>query len=170
MDRLLYPTDQIAEALFLHSRNIEHLKQVEQIVDASPTVPTVKSSIPVETVDYALRNISNYAYLSDSPLGELTIVRKKMTGDKRTYVERGKAVQSVILEALEKMKPSLDIPHDPLPREWYPYVILHDAYVGEIQNRDIMSKLYISEGTFNRTRRTAINSLARALAEMEISE
>jgi hypothetical protein len=68
------------------------------------------------------------------------------------------------------MKPSLNVPHDPLPREWYSYVILHDAYVGEIQNRDIMSKLYISEGTFNRTRRTAINSLARALAEMEISE
>jgi len=170
MDHLLYPTDQIAEALFLHSRNIEHLKKVGQIVDASPAAPTVKSSIPVETVDYALRNISNYAYLADSPLGELIIVRKKMTGDKRTYVERGKAVQAVVLEALEKMKPSLDIPRDPLPREWYPYVILHDAYVGEIQNRDIMSKLYISEGTFNRTRRTAISSLARALAEMEISE
>jgi hypothetical protein len=102
MDRLLYPTDQIAEALFLQSRNIEHLKQVEQIVDASPAAPTAKSSIPVETVDYALRNISNYAYLADSHLAELTIVRKKMTGDKRTYVERGKAVQSVILEASKK--------------------------------------------------------------------
>ena len=33
--------------------------------------------------------------------------------------------------------------------------------------RDIMSKLYISEGTFNRTRRVAITSLARALIEME---
>jgi len=48
-------------------------------------------------------------------------------------------------------------------------VILHDAYVDEIQNRDIMNKLYISEGTFNRTRRTAITSLARTLAEMEHS-
>ena len=169
MDRLLYPIDQIAEALFLHSRNIEHLKKVKQVVEASPTVPAAKSTIPVENVDHALRNISNYAYLADLPLAELTIVRKKLTGEKRTYVERGKAVQAIVLEALEKLKPSREVPNDPLPREWYPYVILHDAYVDEIQNRDIMSKLYISEGTFNRTRRTAISALARALAEMENS-
>ena len=75
-----------------------------------------------------------------------------------------------MLEALEQLKPSREIPQrDPLPREWYPYVILHDAYVEEIQNREIMSKLYISEGTFNRTRRAAISSLARAMAEMEHS-
>jgi hypothetical protein len=44
---------------------------------------------------------------------------------------------------------------------------LHDAYVlGEL-NRDIMSKLYISEGTFNRTRRRAVRGVAKALQEME---
>jgi hypothetical protein len=32
-----------------------------------------------------------------------------------------------------------------------------------------MMKLYISEGTFNRTRRTAIRSLARTLGELETS-
>ena len=78
-------------------------------------------------------------------------------------------VQAVVLEALEKLRPSLEVPHEPIPREWYPYIILHDAYVDEIQNRDIMNKLYISEGTFNRTRRTAITSLARVLADMENS-
>jgi hypothetical protein len=168
-DRLLYPTDQIAEALFLHSRNVEHLKQVEQIVDASPVAAAAKSSVAVEAVDYALRNISDFTYLADSPLAELTIVRKKLAGEKTTYIERGKAVQAVVLEALQQMMPSPQVPPEPLPREWYPYVILHDAYVDEIQNRDIMKKLYISEGTFNRTRRTAISSLARALAEMENS-
>ncbi|MFM8425036.1 MAG: hypothetical protein ACKOBL_07655, partial [Chloroflexota bacterium] len=76
-------------------------------------------------------------------------------------------VQAVVLEAIEQMRPSREVPRDPPPREWYPYIILHDAYVKEVQNRDIMSKLYISEGTFNRTRRGAIRSLARALAEME---
>jgi hypothetical protein len=34
-------------------------------------------------------------------------------------------------------------------------------------NREIMSQLYISEGTFNRTRRAAIRSVARLLGEME---
>ena len=166
MDHLLYPTDQIAETLFLHSKNVERLNKVKQIVDAAPAA---KNSVPAELVDFALRNIFDYAYLADSPLAEMDIVRQKLAGEKKTHVERGKAVQAVILEALEKLRPSLEVPHDPVPRDWYPYVILHDAYVQEIQNRDIMNRLYISEGTFNRTRRTAINSLAQMLAEMEHS-
>lgn len=84
-------------------------------------------------------------------------------------MERGKAVQAIVLKALEQMKPDRENPSNPLPREWYPFTILHDAYVKEVQNRDIMSKLYISEGTFNRTRRAAILSLARILVEMEQS-
>ena len=167
MDRLLYPTDQIAEVLFLHNQNSERLRKVEEIVEASPDPSDVKSSLSVEAVDFALRNIFDFTFLADSPLAELDIVRRRLAGDKKTYVERGKAVQAVVLEALEKLRPSLEVPPEPAPREWYPYIILHDAYVSEIQNRDIMGKLYISEGTFNRTRRLAISSLARVLAEME---
>ena len=52
-------------------------------------------------------------------------------------------------------------------RSWHQYLVLYEAYVlGEL-NRDIMSKLYISEGTFNRTRRRAIRGVAKALQEME---
>lgn len=167
MDRLLYPTDQIAEALFLHQQNSERLRKVEEIVDAAPDPSNVKSSLSVEAVDFALRNIYDFTFLADSPLAELDIVRHRLAGEKKTYVERGKAVQAVVLEALEKLRPSPEVPPEPAPREWYPYIILHDAYVQEIQNREIMGKLYISEGTFNRTRRIAITSLARVLAEME---
>jgi hypothetical protein len=73
----------------------------------------------------------------------------------------------VVLEALEKLRPGPGVSPEPVSRNWYPYIILHDAYVDGIQNRDIMSRLHISEGTFNRTRRVAITSLARALIEME---
>jgi DNA-directed RNA polymerase specialized sigma24 family protein len=45
--------------------------------------------------------------------------------------------------------------------------VLYDAYLLGEPNREIMSKLYISEGTFNRTRRRAIRALAKALLEME---
>jgi hypothetical protein len=123
----------------------------------------------VDTIDLALRNLFDYAYLADSQLAELEIVRRQLGGEKKTHIERGKVVQAVILEALDKLRPGPEIPPEPVPREWYPYIILHDAYVAGIQNRDIMSKLYISEGTFNRTRRNAIRSLARVLAEMEHS-
>jgi hypothetical protein len=167
MDRLLYPTDQIAEVLFLHNQNSERLRKVEEIVETAPDSSNAKSSLSVEAVDFALRNLYDFTFLADSPLAQLDIVRQRLAGEKKNYVERGKAVQAVVLAALEKLRPSLEVPPEPAPREWYPYVILHDAYVQEIQNREIMGKLYISEGTFNRTRRTAITSLARVLAEME---
>jgi hypothetical protein len=82
-------------------------------------------------------------------------------------VERGKALHAILLDTLEKLRPGPAAPHNPPPREWYPYLILRSAYLDEMPNRDIMLQLYISEGTFNRTRRAAIRSLARTLEEME---
>jgi hypothetical protein len=52
-------------------------------------------------------------------------------------------------------------------RAWHQYIILHDAYVEGDLNRNIMGKLYISEGTFNRTRRRAVRGVSKALQEME---
>lgn len=168
VERLLYPADQIADALFQHQRNSEQLEKVA-IIAAQPVQSMDKSRIPVDTIDLVLKNLFDYVYLADSPLAEMDIVRAQMTGEKKTHIDRGKAVQAVVVEALEKMRPGPVIPKEPIPREWFPYVILHDAYVDGVQNRDIMSKLYISEGTFNRTRRSAIRSLARALVEMDHS-
>ena len=167
VEGLLYPSDQIAEALFLNRQNTEHLEKVALLANDPPVVPARDFSIPVNVVENALRNLFDYAYLADTPMAEMGLVRQRVAGGKKTYLERGKTVQAVVLEALEQMRPAGDVPRDPPPREWYPYVILHDAYVNEKQNRDIMSRLYISEGTFNRTRRAAISSLARALVEME---
>lgn len=167
VEQLLYPADQIAEALFLNRQNAEHLEKVALIANDPPAVPVRNFSIPVNMVENALRNLFDYAYLADTPLAEMELVQERIAGEKKTHLERGKTVQAIVLEALEQMRPAGDVPREPPPREWYPYVILHDAYVNGKQNRDVMSKLYISEGTFNRTRRAAISSLARALVEME---
>jgi hypothetical protein len=86
-----------------------------------------------------------------------------------THLERGKALSEVLVQAVSKLRPGGPEPdsHRVPPREWQQYVILHDSYVlGEL-NRDIMSRLYIGEGTFNRARRRAIRAVARALQEME---
>jgi len=72
-----------------------------------------------------------------------------------------------LADAIEKLRPGPAPRSDPPPREWYPYVILHDAYLAGTSNRDIMSQLYISHGTFSRTRRAALRAVARALEEME---
>jgi hypothetical protein len=95
------------------------------------------------------------------------MVRSRLTQGQVTTLDRGKAVHEILLEAIDKLRPETPIARDPPPREWYPYLILRDAYLEEKSNRDIMLALYISEGTFNRTRRAAIRSVARTLGEME---
>ncbi len=72
-----------------------------------------------------------------------------------------------MIESIEKLRPIGDRPPEPLPREWYYYVILHDAYVEGVKNNEIIARLYISEGTFNRTRRIALRGLARLLIEQQ---
>jgi hypothetical protein len=169
LERVLHPADRIADALYYARRKTEYLSRLTEVAEehraeARRELP----SINVESVESAMRNLYDYTYLADSALAQLELVQKKLAGN-RTHLERGKIVQAVLLETLEEMRPSKEVPRDPPPREWYPYLILRDAYLNEVSNRDIMLKLYISEGTFNRTRRAAVRSLARALTEMEHS-
>ncbi len=95
------------------------------------------------------------------------MVKAKVAINAVTHLDLGKAVYSMLTEAIEKLRPGTPLAGDPPPRDWYPYLILHDAYLEGIPNRDIMSRLYISEGTFSRTRRAALRAMARALEEME---
>ena len=85
--------------------------------------------------------------------------------NEETQIERGKTVQQHLVRAIEMLKPEKPRPPEPLPREWYNYVILHDAYIDDVPNREIMARLYISEGTFNRSRRRALRGVTRSLLE-----
>jgi hypothetical protein len=166
IERVLHPADRIADALFSARRKNEYLSRLTEVAEEHRAEKHREHpSIPAEIVEDALRNLYDYTHLADTSLAELELIQKQLSG-KKTHLERGKAVQAILLEALEEMRPSSNVPRDPPPREWYPYLILRDAYCEEVSNRDIMLKLYISEGTFNRTRRAAIRSLARALTEM----
>jgi len=164
VERLLEASDQIADVIREADRESQHLAQLAQMVQALPPKPNLGSEIPARTVEEALRNLYDYAYLSDSPLSQLKQVG---VGPGNTHLDRGKMVYQTILWALDKLRPPGELPHEPIPRQWYPYLILSDAYLENKPNNEIMMRLYISEGTFNRTRRLAIRSLARALSEME---
>lgn len=113
----------------------------------------------VKLVEDALRHYSDYIALGQSLLADWAGVRGG------SHIERGKQLQAFLAEAIDSFCPSGKRPPEPLPRVWYNYVVLHDAYVEGVPNREIMARLYISEGTFNRTRRTALRSLARSLIE-----
>jgi hypothetical protein len=166
---ILDPADRFGEVIYRTRRRTEYLTRLSEMTEEHREHTTQeKASLPVEAVESVLRNLSDYSHLADTPLAGMNLVNERLTGVKKTHLERGKIVYTVVVEALEQMRPGHEIPRDPPPRAWYPYLILRDAYLVGVPNRDIMSKLYISEGTFNRTRRAAIRSLARALVEMEM--
>jgi hypothetical protein len=166
VEKISNPVDLLGEAV------LYNLLQTRQISLATELVKEpskgLRGLIPIEIMEHTLRSLYDFAILADSPLADLILVQTRLTQKPVTHLDRGKMVYEVTLEAIKKLSPEAALPHDLPPREWYPYLILKGAYVDGIPNRDIMSKLYISEGTFNRTRRAAIRSVARALGEMEM--
>ena len=123
-------------------------------------------------VEVALRHLDDYTYLGQQQLAGLRVVEQRLQQrdvEFVTHIDRGKALSDILIQAINKLRPSGDEPRgNQIPsREWYQYTVLHDAYVEGVMNRDIMSRLYISEGTFNRARRRAVRGVARALQEME---
>jgi hypothetical protein len=168
VDQLLDHSDRIGDLIAVARRKAKSLDQIAELAETHKPVATgPPETIPDETIEVVLRNLSDYTFLADSALADLHLVRAYLPTGQITSLDRGKAVHAVVLIALEKLRPGPTIPRDPPPREWYPYLILHSAYLEETPNRDIMLRLYISEGTFNRTRRAAIRSLARTLREMD---
>jgi len=170
LDRLMFPSDQLAHLLSTTMNRTRILEQIPQLLDPPETNDEIVAQgapVRLKEVEEVLRHVYDFAYLGNHKLGQLNIVGKQLAGNEITHIDRGKALNKVLLDAMEKLKPDGELVGDPPPRGWYAYSILHDAYVQEIKNNDIMSRLYISEGTFNRTRRAAIKSLSQALAEME---
>jgi GAF domain-containing protein len=113
----------------------------------------------IRLVEEALRHLPDTITLGESALAD----KLSITGS--SHIERGKLLQKHLTESIESLKPAEARPPEPLPRLWYSHAVLHDAYVECVPNREIMARLYISEGTFNRTRRNAIRGLARLLME-----
>ncbi len=168
IEQLLYPSDRIADAIQEAKLETNYLEQLPQFTQAQQSIyKETPKEISVKDVEDAMRNLFDFAHLGDTPLVELKLIRRHLPTSEVTHIDQGKAVHTILAETVEKLRPSDKLPGEPVPREWYPYLILHGAYLEDRLNRDIMSHLYISEGTFNRTRRVAIRSVARMLQEME---
>lgn len=170
---LLYPSDRIADAIRSTEREVEYLSQVAQLVAErkQPAAPSAEmEKVSAKEVENAFRHLTDFAGLGQSSLANLKLVSSRLTAKTVTHVDKGKGVYSVLVEALDKLRPDDGTPDKPPGREWYPYLILQQAYLEDIPNRDIMSALYISEGTFNRTRRAALRSVTRILREMEADQ
>ena len=140
----------------MQSREADLRQESDDLITTLVTKPDPEF---VQMVEEGLRHLSDFVTLGQFPLTE----NLGVPGE--TIIERGKAVQQQLIRAVEMLRPDKLRPQEPLPREWYSYVVLHDAYIEEVPNRQIMARLYISEGTFNRTRRKALRGVARFLLE-----
>lgn len=121
-------------------------------------------------VEEGLRHLHDVAYLGQHPLAQLRAVDARVSpsaGVVVTHLERGQAVRQLLEELIERLRPPGKPPVEPYPAEWRLYTALYDAYVEGLPNREIMSRLYIGEGTFHRARRQGLESLAEALIELE---
>ncbi|UCD97455.1 MAG: hypothetical protein JSV42_10785 [Chloroflexota bacterium] len=167
VNQLLYPSDLISDVIQDSRREEKYLDQLPQFTQAQQLFEESHPEISIKDVEDALRNLYDFAHLGDSPLAGMKLVNSELTAGPVTHIDRGKAFNNILTMAVEKLKPAAQLPGEPVPREWYPYLILHGAYIDDKLNRDIMSHLYISEGTFNRTRRSAVRSVKRMLEEME---
>jgi hypothetical protein len=168
VDLLLYPSDHLADIIQNGQREAAYLAQLAGLVgESQPEAETRPVQLSVKSVENALRNLADYAYLGQHPLAQTNLVTSRLPAATVTHLDRGKLVYTILAEAVEKLRPPDETPADPPSAEWYPYLILHDAYREDIPNRDIMAHLYISEGTFNRTRRAALRAVTRTLEEME---
>ena len=170
--RLQEQSVQQIDALVTEFRERERelrLRMQEVLESEPPILEGVSENEVISLVEEALRHLYDYAYLGEHKLAQLFIVESHLDvqeGAFVTHLDRGKALLEVLIAALEKLKPPSPQPSLPT-RKWHQYVILYDSYVLGKRNRDIMAKLYIGEGTFNRARRRAIRGVARAIEEME---
>ena len=174
LDLLSEVAGQVGTIVSMNNRIPGGAEQIKRLVDEEQTKATEMSSAVdemlasistspdvefVKAVEEGLRHFSDYITLGQSFLADWAGIQAG------SHVERGKELQEILAEAVELLRPAGERPPEPLPRVWYSYAVLHDAYVEGVPNREIMARLYISEGTFNRTRRNALRGLARLLME-----
>ena len=168
LEPLLEPSDRLADVSWRAQREREHLAELARLAEPRPVPTRAMVEVNVRAVEDALRNLGSLAYLGDHVLAQLQAVTARVPARGATHLDRGKALYHVLVEAIDKLRPEGPRPQrDTMPREWYPHIILHDAYVADIPNKDIMARLYIGEGNFNRTRRAALLSVKRLLEEGE---
>lgn len=167
IDFIGYASDRMVRLIRADRRRQKALTEMTRLPEPGPTLIASDDEPPIEAVEGALRHMHDFAYLGSCPLARLPAVERHFPAGAGTHVDRGRALHNVLVEAIEKLKPEGLKPTLTSPREWHHYLILHEAYIADRPNRDVMAELYISEGTFNRRRREAIEAVTRILRERE---
>jgi hypothetical protein len=119
-----------------------------------------------EMLEDALEHLWEFSYLGQSPLARLKSVNRALPQDSPwSHVDRGRALHTILQEAIEQLKPTEQQLN--LSREAAYYPILHRAYVEGVDNKAIAQTAGISLRTFYRQRTEAIRAVAQILRDWE---
>jgi hypothetical protein len=114
-------------------------------------------------VEGALRHLNNLPALSTHPLLSRLPGAAEFEG---TPLERAARLRHDLNQAIERLRPpgARPSPGSSAIGGWLHYLVLKEAYVDGRPNKQVMQRYALSEGTFHRARRRAIDALATDLA------
>jgi hypothetical protein len=148
--------------------------RVDVLIQAQEALDRVTDAHFRSLVEDALRKLNNVPALAEHPLQErvpalLQSYLIPFRGDapvptRFAALDRARALRQALTDAIQRLRPAGEQSSKFNPA-WGHYVILHDAYEVGRQNKEIMRRYQLSEGTFNRYRRQAVAVLAADLRE-----
>jgi hypothetical protein len=154
----------------LGNRVVRQPDELSALADVRETVDQIlrERSQTSETdlrvlVEGALRHLNDLPTLSEHPLlAELPGLAE--AGG--TPLERAAQLRNLLDQAIERLRPSgaRPSPGSSAVGGWLHYLVLKEAYVDGRPNKQIMQRYALSEGTFHRSRRRAIDAVATDVA------
>jgi hypothetical protein len=113
-------------------------------------------------VDAALKQLNNLPRLA----GHSLVGRTPSTRDANlSPMDGALLLRQDLVDAVDRLRPSTPRPKAGIdgPGGWLHYLVLYEAYVDGCSNGEIMQRYFISESTFHRARRSAVNTIAADL-------
>ena len=170
LDRLVFG----AQATGLRARLREVADRVVRQPDAVTALADVRQSVAdlarAESVpdlrllvEGALRHANDLPALSEHPLLDALV-----PAGHGTTLERAGLLRAELEAAIARLRPPGPRPmpgSSAGPGGWLHYLVLHEAYVEGRPNKQIMQRYLISESTFHRARRRALDAVAEDFSE-----
>lgn len=147
---------------------IARLQQMHGVPREAGMMPRTDSQEVASEADFvrwvrdALRHFWGGPKLSDSPLLNLRVVAEEAEA---RGTHRTRALQNVLLEAIERLRPEGQ--RKMTTSEWLLYNILEMKFVQGKRVQEVAQRLAMSESDLYRKQRVAIAEVARVLREME---
>jgi hypothetical protein len=175
LDRLLYAPllgtlrGQLRD---LGNRVVRQPDELSALADVRETVDQIlreqaSSSPPLRVlVEGALRHLNDLPALSEHALLD------ELASQDGTPLERATELRNQLEQAIERLRPSGPRPSPGASAigGWLHYLALREAYVDGRPNKQIMQRYALSEGTFHRARRRAVDALTADLAQRAARE